>query len=76
MSTVLLKFLGGPKDGGYRRMSSTDLSNGLFLAYKAEFSRGWYLSNGPYEGVETEVSMCYCLELEFEFGPARVQKIN
>ena len=73
MSTVMLKFLGGPKDGGCRRLSSRDLNNGFILAYKADFSSGWYLSNGPYDGGETEVSMDFCMRFEID---ERVQKIN
>ncbi len=74
MSTVKLKFLGGPKDGGCQQIPSGDFHIGVYLLYPPDSGRGAYLSDDPYEGLETEVAMEFypC----FEIGTTRIQKIN
>ncbi len=73
MSTVMLKFLGGPKDGGCQQISSGDLRIGFHLLYPIDYGSGCYISNGPYEGVETEVAMEFFQRFEID---ARVKKNN
>ena len=74
MSTVKLKFLGGPKDGGYQQIPSSDFKIGVYLLYPPDSGCGAYLSDDPYEGLETEVTLEFYPW--FEIGTARKQKIK
>ena len=74
MSTVLLKFFGGPKDGGCQQIPSGDFHVGVYLLYPPDSGSGAYLSDDPYEGLETEVLMEFYPWFEIE--PARKQKIK
>ncbi len=74
MSTVKLKFLGGPKDGGCQQIPSGDLRIGFRILYPADSGSGCYVSEGPYEGLETEIAMEYFTRLEIRL--ALSQKIK
>lgn len=71
--TVVLEFHGGPKDGGWKRVSSQDLDIGAILVFVVNPGRGLYLSNGPYDGCETHVGMSF--EYESEISEV-TQRIN
>jgi len=74
MATIILKFFGGPKDGGCQQISSGDMRIGFCLLYPADSGSGGYISLGPYDGLETEIAMEYFTRLDIR--TTREQEIN
>ena len=71
--TVVLEFTGGPKDGGWKRVSSEDLHKGAILVFVVNPGCGVYVSNGPYDGGESHVGMSFEYDTEI---PHLSQRIN
>ena len=66
MATVVLNFRGGPKDGGFRRVSSKQLTPNEFIerrfsasVNKKSKSKHLYQSQKPWEPTETQADMHY-----------------
>lgn len=62
--TVILHFVGGPKDGGYRRISSEELTVGypvtrVFPSFDKRGHRYTYKSKEPWDENQSHVTMRY-----------------